>query len=111
MNDPCCDPEDGIEKVIVVACCTFDGQRGNDDTCLLDKGDHDFFKHRSFVHYQRASLVPVKTLQEDYVSGLFKIKGDLHESIMVRVEEGMRYHERTSDEVNEFFQHVINQRT
>ena len=103
MNDPICDPEDGIEKVIVVACCTFDGQRGNDDTCLLDKGDHPFFTHRSFVHYQRASLVSVAVLMEDYENNLFQIKGDLSDAVMTRVEEGMRYHERTSDEVNDFF--------
>lgn len=109
INNPFRDPEDGIEKVIVVACCTFDGKQGNDDTCLLDIGDHPFISRRSFVYYRRAKLAAVQTLREDYANGCFKILEDLQEDIMLRIEEGIRYHEQTSDEVNDFFHLLHNE--
>lgn len=106
-TNPIVDPEDGIEKVIITACCTFDGRLGNDDTCLIDQGEHPFFCHRSFIHYRRAVLVAVSQLQHDYEQELFVTKEDMSEELMARIEKGLRYHDATSDEVNDFYQHYL----
>lgn len=106
LNDPVMD--NGKEKVICVAFCTYENPERDDDTCLADVGEHPFFSRRSFVNYKFAKLVEVSQLQEDYQKGiLHPHPTPVSETLLLRMIDGMHAHARTSEEVNDFFyQHI-----
>ena len=51
MNDPC---KDGLCLLLMVT--TIRGHRRQDNTCVLNAGDHTFIKHPSYIAYRIANL-------------------------------------------------------
>ncbi|WP_228849928.1 hypothetical protein [Halocynthiibacter styelae] len=61
---------------------------GCDDTCLLDRGDHPFVQHCSYVFYARAEICKASNLQSGISQGKLRPQADMSEDVFFRVLEG-----------------------
>lgn len=83
-------PTGPAKQVLTVNISTLRGNRGDDSTCLLDIGDHEFIKHRSYVAYWSCRHDCTEAHILNCVgSKLFEPKGMLREDVFVRIIEGM----------------------
>lgn len=48
------------EAILTVNITSWHNTKNDDSTCILDKGDHSFIKHKSFVYYRYA--VPTRSI-------------------------------------------------
>ena len=76
----------------------------NDDSCILNVGDHDFIKHKSFCLYQRAIPMNVLRLENKVNKGEMKDYGMLREDVFKRVIEGFSKSLVLSREASNFIQ-------
>lgn len=76
----------------------------NDDSCILNVGDHDFIKHKSFCLYQRAVPLNVLKLEDRVVKGEMKDYGMLKPEVLERVIAGFRKSPVLSREAANFIQ-------
>ena len=77
-----CDPN-LVGQVLLVSICTYNEEkRDHDSTCLLDKGDHPFIKHRSYVRYASAEIRRASNLKN--MTG----KGFINEMVFQKILDG-----------------------
>lgn len=72
----------GLDYLVVPVNTWKDGRKGQDDSCILDVGDHPFIKHRSWINYRRAKVISAITLINGLNSGKFIIMDDLRKDIV-----------------------------
>lgn len=72
---------------LIVPVCSATGR--HDNTCLIGPGDHDFFKHLSFVFYAQMSCANGEKIRKEVIEGNFTYMGVLEEKIFARVCAGV----------------------
>lgn len=79
----------GTSAILSVNVTTWKERRErNDPTCILNVGDHDFIKHKSFCFYEQAVPLNVARLEERVNKGQFLDYGMLKEEVFKRVFAG-----------------------
>lgn len=61
----------------------------HDSTCLLGAGDHEFIRHRSYVHYARARIEPSQGILNGVKQGKLVPKAMLVDQTFARVCKGL----------------------
>lgn len=96
------DPKPPIDQVLMVPLCTV--RNGHDATCILEPGNHEFVKEKTFIAYGRARLERADKLERGLKSGLVTDKGLLEQSIFDRVIEGVHASRQTKPFMLEFLE-------
>ena len=55
---------DAEGKVLVVNCSTYRRMRGEDTTCIIRVGEHDFIKEESYSPYNYAKIMDYSEVQK-----------------------------------------------
>ncbi len=76
----------------------------HDPTCLLHAGDHEFIRHRSYVHYARALIEPSQSILNGVKKGLLVPKDMLVEDIFARVCKGLVESRFTPPKIMSFYE-------
>jgi len=74
---------------LLVGVTTLQPDLPYDPTCLLHAGDHEFIRHRSYVHYARALIEPSQSILNGVKKGVLVPKAMLVEDIFARVCNGL----------------------
>lgn len=80
------DTQQSVDEIVIV---NFTSWRENGDkSCLLDKGDHPYIHHQTYINYRDAYVVTLAKLEELESKGLITRNETLKSSILARVREG-----------------------
>lgn len=103
MNDPVAYPlkPDG-RTVLLVNFCSYVDPAVNDDTCLLNVGDHDFIHHCTYVDYADAVLKLVEPIERDVGLHIHRIGTNVSEQVYQRILDGFHVSPRVPIKVSRF---------
>ena len=80
VSDPALD-----RKHVVIANMTSDGL---DQSCVLEPGDHDFIRHRTFIRYDMARVTSDADLEQLAASGGIMPHDPVSPDVLQRIREG-----------------------
>lgn len=75
-------------NVVTASVTTWRENKRNDESCLLDRGDHPSIMHKSFVAYFDAAFRPLSQLEWPVRAGLFKQRESVRLEILDRMRAG-----------------------
>lgn len=80
------DPELEPDQVLVVNLTTV--RRGHDPACVLNRGDHSFIKHATYVYYAEAKILSNRELDVLHSRGDIMLEVPMDHSILIKIREG-----------------------
>lgn len=83
-----CDPNPQGDVLLVSISTYKEGRRDHDSTCLLEKGDHPFIKHTSYVQYESARQESATTLTQRVASKLYVDHGLVDTQVFRKILDG-----------------------
>jgi len=89
LTDPAQVLEYTEKQSLLVGVTTVQADLPHDPACLLHAGDHEFIRHKSFVHYAKALIHSSQTILNGVKKGLLVPKDMLVEEIFARVCKGL----------------------
>jgi len=87
-----CNDPDADGNVAIVGVCSIDTSVAvayHDATCVLQKHEHDFIKHDSYVLYARASIVTAAALEAGVKSKVMVTHDDMNGQTFLRITKGV----------------------
>lgn len=90
LTDPCLNKETGANNcVLLVNCSTIKDGFQFDDTCILETGEHEFIKKRSFIYYKEARIEQLSTLKNGIKQGRFIKKEIINDELYIKILKGL----------------------
>lgn len=89
LTDPAQVLEYTEKHSLLVGIASVQPDLPHDSTCLLHAGDHEFIRHKSYVHYAQARIEPSQSILNGVKKGVLVPKAMLVEEIFVRVCKGI----------------------
>lgn len=87
-SDPFFNKDTGAVSVVAVNISSVKEGRPYDNTCMLDKGDHPFIRHLSYVYYKEAVIFRVEKIKYGIEAGDIKVLEKATEPVINRVISG-----------------------
>lgn len=75
-----------------------------DKSCLIEKDEHSFIKHRSFVNYKFAKVLSFAKIFNGLRSGLFIKKEDVSPELLSRIQNGAKISKNLRNELKVWFE-------
>lgn len=88
MNDALFWAEVGYESVLAVNFCSIKAGVPHDATCELDKGDHRFITHPTFVDYRHAGVLNATKLLTGIANGELQASDPIDDALYERILRG-----------------------
>lgn len=88
MNDALFWAEVGYESVLAVNFCSIKAGVPHDATCELDKGDHRFITHPTFVDYRHAGVLNATKLLTGIANGELRASDPIGDALYERILQG-----------------------
>lgn len=104
LTDPFDAPNEIPQQVLVVSVTTVYGRLGEDSTCLLYPGDHEFIKDKSYIAYSRWRYLTPRQIQTAEAQGLAREKTPLNPAVFQRVRAGIFQSARVAPCARDFLQ-------
>ena len=76
------------EQVVIANFTTCRGSEDEDQSCLLDKGEHSFIKHKTYVNYRDALVSQISKLEELEASELITRMEPVDDTLLAKILEG-----------------------
>jgi hypothetical protein len=95
------EPVDGVVITVNLSSCKTSFY---DNSCLLDKNDHSFIKHKSYIVYHRAEILKITQLENMTIRQLEQVTDD----VFSRIVGGLLKSRQTPNKVKKFFVDYIN---
>ena len=92
------------KQSLLVGVATLQADLPHDPTCLLHAGDHEFIRHRSYVHYARALIEPSQSILNGVKKGVLVPKATLVDDIFARVCKGLAESRFTAKRTISFYE-------
>lgn len=93
----------GVPSVAMVSFRSVNPALPYDQTCLLDKGDHRFIKHPTWVDYGKARIEAAAAFERGVKSGALVQHDPLSEDVFRRVTAGLCTSPMTPRKVSDFY--------
>ena len=95
----------GNEAMYLVVNVTtwYDGASDQDSSCILNRGDHPFIKHKSWVNYKNAEVLTFFEIFKKLQDGTFIRKEDLRPDVLKRVQDGAKASSEFPEDLTPFF--------
>jgi hypothetical protein len=77
-------------KVLIVHMTSYHDNGREDTSCILNPGDHECIRSKSFIRYDRAFEIEMITLLIEKTNGSITMEPDLNGSILKRIQDGAR---------------------
>jgi len=92
------DPEEYTKRTIIVPVDTLKSPK-HDQTTLLNPGDHEFIKVKSYINYRMAKVRSTAFIESMIANGKATIKPPMADSVLEKIVSGLRKSPHTPDEV------------
>lgn len=92
------EPEEFTRNTVIIPVDSYTSDK-QDSTTILNPGDHDFIKHKSFLNYNRARIRTMTSIEQMIKDGKAKTKPAVSSDILERITDGLRKSEHTPQEV------------
>jgi hypothetical protein len=96
LTEPFDAPHEIPQQILVVSVTTIYSIKGEDLTCQLNDGDHEFIKHPSYVAYSRARYITIAQLQKAENQRLASEQLSVSSAIYTKIRSGLFASPRTS---------------
>lgn len=93
--------DDDVITVSLSSCKT----QFYDKSCILNKGEHSFIKHKSYIAYHRSGVLKVIQLENMTIKQLEQVSDD----VFKRIIGGLLKSKQTPNKVKKFYIDYINQ--
>lgn len=60
-----------------------------DQTCIVQKGEHPFVRHTSYVRYRNATCITCQAVEKGLAEGQFTAHADMNSQTFLRVRNGI----------------------
>jgi hypothetical protein len=90
------DPDANPDKVLLVSLTTWNEHK--EQTCIVNRGEHEWVTHRSCVAYGMARIVTRQQLVDGRNSGALRVQAPLAAALLQRIRERAGDSERLSEE-------------
>ena len=98
----------GKEPMALMACVTSVKEGvTNDDTCVLNNGDHPFIEHSSFIDYRFTRLEKAKFVETKVQSGEFIEKEPCSPDLIKRIIQGALKSRRINREHKKILEEIL----
>ncbi len=96
---------DEADRALVVPITTWhEGNSRQDNSCILEQGEHSFITHKSWADYSRAESMTYDTVSRGIESGYFIPKEDISPELLERLQQGALTSEFLQQAFEHFFQ-------
>jgi hypothetical protein len=102
LNAPYCE-SGGVPSVAMVSFRSLAPDLPYDQTCLLNKGDHPFIKHPTWVDYGKARIEAAAAIERGVRSGILVQHDPLSEAVFRRITAGLCTSPMTPMKVSDFY--------
>jgi len=100
LTDP---SEDGM--VVTVGISTVRDSTPDDElTCMLNKDDHPFIRHTSYVDYKRARVEPASLVESKFAQKIIRPMDDLDDDVLRKVCSGLLKSKKVRLRIQEFYE-------
>ena len=93
-----------IEGAIITVNLSSCKTKFYDKSCVLEKGDHSFIKHKSYIAYHRSEILKITQLKNMTIRQLEQVT----ENVFKRITSGLLKSKQTPNKVKKFFVDYIN---
>lgn len=87
-SKPFFNPATGEISVVAVNISSVKDRTRYDKTCVLEKGDHPFIRHKSFVYYKGSTIFRISKIQQGIETGEITVLENVSEQILKKVLSG-----------------------
>jgi hypothetical protein len=74
------------DRLVVVPLMTWDQYK--DNTCTIEKGEHDFVRHRSYIDYRCAKMVAADFVEKQIKTRAFRKHSPASATLLAKIREG-----------------------
>lgn len=92
------EPEEFTKNTIIIPVDSLHSSK-QDQTTILNCGDHEFIKSRSFLNYNRSKIRSITDIERMIKDGSAKIKPPIDQKLLVKIVDGIRKSDHTPAEV------------
>lgn len=78
--------------------------RFQDDSCIIQAGEHQFIKHVSFVNYRYAKVLSFAKIFNGLKQHIFIRKEDVSEELLRKIQDGAKKSKNLSREFKSWFE-------
>jgi hypothetical protein len=82
ISDPMRDPE----RVLIVNFTSW--YEGRDPSCVLQRGEHPFIKHKTCVNYRESRITSLGKIQAAVDSGALRIRQSVSSKVLANIRRG-----------------------
>lgn len=103
-SDPVFYPALVKECVLVVNISTIDALLDYDKSCILQRSDHPFIKHPSYVYYRKADIFGADSISRNVAEGNFTLHVPCSEATFERIFGGFNISDEVRPKIKKFYQ-------
>ena len=96
------DPDEN-NLVMVVHMTKASDNRRIDSTCILQPGEHNSIRYKSYIRYQKASTMDQKEINDLKNAGSLTFDEDAGEELLKKIQEGAKKSENLEQRFKRFF--------
>lgn len=82
------DPEKNAEQILIVNLSSLGHPDRDDDTCVVNVGEHPFVSHPSFVFYAKANAPGISELGEAFRVNMLRFRESVEPELLARIRRG-----------------------
>lgn len=68
-----------------------DNSRLCDEACIIDAGEHEFIKHKSYIAYEVTFLLSEKQIDKNLADGSMLLRPSLSEELLIKIKDSARF--------------------
>ena len=76
-------------KALLLSVCSIPKSGIYDGTCILQRGDHPFIRHPSYIFYMKARIEPLSKIERNIQERTYIKKPDVEAQVLNRISEGL----------------------
>jgi hypothetical protein len=92
------EPEEFTKNTIIIPVDTLHSNK-QDQTTILNCGEHEFIKSRSFLNYNRSKIKSITDIERMIEKGTAKIRPPIDPKILDKIVNGIKKSDHTPSEV------------
>lgn len=92
------------DSVLLVNISSIKDGTDYDKTCILNKGDHPFIKHESYVYYYKAGIFSSNNISQCVAQGDYRIHAPCSDNTFNRILAGFQISEEVSGKIRNFYE-------